>query len=58
MVKKTIISTEYCLQGSGFVSCIPGMITEKEEGIMRKTTLKIMIAVGAAAVLMTGCFGS
>ena len=25
---------------------------------MRKTTLKIMIAVGAAAVLMTGCFGS
>ena len=25
---------------------------------MKKTTLKIMVAVGAAAVLMTGCFGS
>ena len=25
---------------------------------MRKTTLKIMIAVGTAAVLMTGCFGN
>ena len=25
---------------------------------MRKTTLKIMVAVAAAAVLMTGCFGN
>ena len=45
------------MQGRSFASCIPGMIQEKEEGMMRKTTLKIMIAVGAAAVLMTGCFG-